>query len=257
MKRALKIVAGVVVVLVALVAAAVVPAFIGRQAITDGFETAGVRIVKDGIVSVAVVQTGPREVALVDAGNDPSGKAILAELSRRQLGPDDVAAVFLTHGHADHIGAAGLFPKAQMMALEAEVGLIEGREGAHGPATRLMPVHPTGIRVARPLHDGESVVVGDTTVRVFAVPGHTAGSAAYLVRGVLFLGDAADTTDGGDVKGAPWIFSDSQAEDRASLARLDARLRQEGVTVAAMAFAHSGVRTDGLAPLTRFAETTH
>ncbi len=45
-----------------------------------------------------------REVALIDAGNDVQGKALLAELSRRGLSPDDVKVILLTHGHADHIG---------------------------------------------------------------------------------------------------------------------------------------------------------
>ena len=31
---------------------------------------------------------------------------------------------------------------------------------------------------------------------------------------VLFLGDAADASRDGVLKGAPWVFSDSQAEDR-------------------------------------------
>jgi glyoxylase-like metal-dependent hydrolase (beta-lactamase superfamily II) len=82
----------------------------------------------------------------------------------------------------------------------------------------------------------------------------TTGSAAYLVSGVLFLGDAADTDDGGHIKASPWIFSDSQAQDRASLVRLDKRLLADGTDVKALEFAHSGVLVKGLAPLTDFAQ---
>ena len=85
MKRALQIV-GVLVLLLAVAGTLIGSAFIGRQAITDGFEVGGVRIVKDGIVTIGVISTGDKEVALIDAGNDPSGKAILAELARRHLG---------------------------------------------------------------------------------------------------------------------------------------------------------------------------
>lgn len=254
MKRALKIVAGLVILL--LVAAAVVigDTFLGRRAVTDGVEIDGVRIVKDGIVSVAIVKVGPTQVVLIDDGNDAAGKAILAELSRRQLGPEAVTAILLTHGHPDHTAASALFPRAAIMALGPEVALVEGREGAHGPLTRLMPVKPTGVKVTRPLHDGETVALGDTLIRVFAVPGHTAGSAAYLAKGVLFVGDAADVARDGRIIGSPWIFSDSQADDRASLVRLDHRLVQEGVAVRAIACAHSGVLEEGLAPLNAFAE---
>jgi glyoxylase-like metal-dependent hydrolase (beta-lactamase superfamily II) len=253
MKRTLILIGVVLLVVVLMVAAAVAAAFTGRKAIADGMEVNGTRIVADGIVSVAMFPVGPGAVALIDAGNDAEGKAVIAELSRRGLTPDAVSVILLTHGHADHIAAIGRFPKAQVMALEDEVRLVEGREGAKGPLLRLMPVRPTGISVARPLHDGETVMLGDVAVRVFAVPGHTAGSAAYLVRGALFVGDSADATSDDALQGAPWIFSDSQAENRASLVRLNDRLKREGTTVMAIIPAHSGVLSDGLAQLDRFA----
>ena len=81
------------------------------------------------------------------------------------------------------------------------------------------------------------------------MPGHTAGSAAYLVNNVLFVGDSADVTSGGVLQGSPWLFSDSQAQNRASLAALAARLKKEGVTVKAIVPAHSGALQDGLPQL--------
>jgi hydroxyacylglutathione hydrolase len=257
MKRFLKILGVVVLLFVVAVVGIVAATFMGRQSITDGFEVNNVRIVKDGIVSVAVFPIGDNRVALVDAGNDAAGKAILAELSRRQMGPDNVRAILVTHGHDDHTAALKLFPQAQIMALDLEVGRVEGTEGFHGPVTQLMPVKPRGVKVARALHDGETLLVGETPVRVFAVPGHTPGSAAYLVNGVLLLGDAADTDSNGKILGSPWIFSDSQPDDRASLVRLDQRLLQEHADVKALAFAHSGVRSEGLAPLTAYAMEQH
>ncbi len=254
MKRVLKVVGLVIILLVLAAVGTVASAFIGRQPITDGFEINGIRIVKDGIVSVAVVPVGAGEVALIDAGNDKTGKAILAELSREQLGPDAVKFILLTHGHPDHTAAIPLFPKAQVMSLGPDVALIEGLVGAHGPLTRFMPVAPTDVKVAHAFMDGETYMLNQVPVRVFGVPGHTAGSAAYLIDGVLFLGDAADTSSDGTLKLAPWIFTDSQSQDRASLIRLDKRLLQDGTDVKALAFAHSGVLVKGLAPLTEFAQ---
>jgi len=254
MKRALKIIALAIVIVIIVVAVPIASALLGRKSPDDGVEVNGMRIVKDGIVTVGVVPISDKTVALIDAGNDKAGAAILAELSRRKLDPDAVTAIFITHGHPDHTGAIALFPKAQVMSLDREAALVEGREGAHGPLTRLFPVSPTGVKVTHPLKDGEVVILDQTEFRVFAVPGHTAGSAAYLVNGVLFMGDAADIGRSGDVLGAPWIFSDSQSEDRASLVALEKRLAGEGDRVKAIEFAHSGILNNGLAPLTAYAK---
>jgi hydroxyacylglutathione hydrolase len=255
MKHIVKIVGAIIALLVVLALALVAPAFLGRQSVPEGIEVNGIRIVKDGIVSAAIVPIGEGEVALIDAGNDASGKPILQELSRRGLGPDAVSAILLTHGHPDHVAAIAAFPKARVMALAREVDLIEGRASASGLLARLAPAGPTGIKAAQSLHDGETISLAQTEIRVFGVPGHTAGSAAYLVREVLFLGDAADVGRDGKLRVAPWIFSDSQAEDRASLVSLYRRLVREGVSVKAIVCAHSGAITEGLAPLAAFAQS--
>lgn len=255
MKRALKIVALVVLLLVLGVAGLLAVTFMGRKPVADGQEINGVRVVADGFSSIGLIPIDGRQVVLVDAGNDTAGEAILAELSRRQLGPDAVSAIFLTHGHPDHVGAIRLFPKAQVMALDPEVPLVEGRAGSRGPVTRLFPVSPTGITVSRRLRDGDVVTIGDVPVRVYAVPGHTAGSAAYVANGVIFLGDSADVASDGTLQGAPWVFSDSQSDNRASLVRLEQRLVSDGVKVTAIIPAHSG-STEGLAPLTAFARAS-
>ncbi len=102
------------------------------------------------------------------------------------------------------------------MALGPDVALVEGLAGAHSPLARLMPVAPTDAEPAHAFMDGETYTLNQVPVRVFGVPGHTAGSAAYLINGVLFLGDAGDVGSDGTIKQSPWIFSDSQAQDRRS-----------------------------------------
>jgi glyoxylase-like metal-dependent hydrolase (beta-lactamase superfamily II) len=226
--------------------------FMGRQSIPDGLEINGLRIVKDGFVGICVLPLAGGDVTLFDAGIDKTGKAILRELSRLGLGRENVKTIFLTHGHPDHVAGAPLFPNAQVMALSEEVDVAEGRVSSGGPILRMMPVRPTGVKIHRALHDGEVVDLGTAQVRVFAVPGHTAGSAAYLVNGVLMLGDAADAGSDGRVKGSPWLFSKDQARNRASLSRLATLLASQG-GVQALVFAHSGALQQGIEPLTRAA----
>jgi glyoxylase-like metal-dependent hydrolase (beta-lactamase superfamily II) len=252
LKRALKVAALVLFLLVAIPAGLIASAFIGTSAIQDGLELEGVaRIVKDGFVDVGVVDLGGGKVALVDAGNDKQARAILAELRRRGLGPDAVAAILLTHGHGDHLAGCGMFPAAPVYALAADVALAEGREASGGPIGRLAGARPTGVKIARGLADGESLVLGNRTVRVFAIPGHTAGSAAYLVDGVLFLGDSAGASSDGKILAAPKLMSADPAENRASLAALAARLRPNAADVKVLVPAHSGVLR-GLDPLLAF-----
>lgn len=252
LKRGLKIAAAVLLVLIAVPVAIIASAFVGTSAIVDGAEPAvGVRVVKDGFVSLGVIDLGGGKIALVDAGNDAAGKAILAELERRRLGPEAVQAVFLTHGHGDHLAGCHLFPAAQVYALAGDVALAEGREGGKSPLGKLIGARPTGVKIARALADGEVIALGDKSVRVFAVPGHTAGSAAYLVNGVLFLGDSAGASKDGKILPAPWAFSDDPAQNRASLKALAERLRPEAAAVKALVPAHSGVLL-GLGPLLAF-----
>ena len=68
--------------------------FMGRQPIPDGLEINGLRIVKDGFVSISVLPLAGGDVALFDAGNDKTGKAILGALSRLGLGRENARRYF-------------------------------------------------------------------------------------------------------------------------------------------------------------------
>src|SRR5258708_28308001 len=129
MKLPLKVTAiiaiGGVIMPVVWVFAAVSVVIMGRTAVAEGLEYNGTRIVKDGVVSLAVVPGGNGKVVLVDAGYDKAGKAILDELARRHLTPDAVAAILLTHSHPDHISGLNLFPNAEVMALESDLPLLK------------------------------------------------------------------------------------------------------------------------------------
>jgi glyoxylase-like metal-dependent hydrolase (beta-lactamase superfamily II) len=236
MKRAL-IGVGVVVLLLAAGAGAVVySAFAHNRPIEDGSEPApGVRTIKDGFVSVFVLDAGGGKVALIDAGNDKSGKAVLAELTRRGLTPAAVAGIFLTHGHPDHTAACRVLPDATVYAMANEVDVI-------GDACKL----------GHPLKDGEVVTINDLKVEAFATPGHTPGSAVYLSRGVLFFGDSAGGSKDGTVMEAVHFFSKDSALNIASLKSLEARLEPRASEVTTLAFAHSGY-LPGFAPLKAFA----
>jgi glyoxylase-like metal-dependent hydrolase (beta-lactamase superfamily II) len=235
MKRILKWIGLVVLLLAALAGLVWYTSFADNRPIVEGDIVPGARTVKDGYVSAVMLDAGPGKVALIDAGHDSSGTAIVAELTRRGLTPAAVAAIFLTHGHSDHTAGCKLFPGAQIYALATEVSLI-------GDAAT----------VSHPLKDGEVVQVGDLRVETFAVPGHTAGSAVYLADGVLFFGDSAGASKDGKVMKAIRLFSKDSNENVASLKALVTRLQPRSQEVKQLAFAHTGPLTS-FQPLEAFA----
>lgn len=237
---------GVVVLCVLAIGAVFYATFSGLLPIADGARVGGtVEVVADGYVSVDLLDLGDGHVALIDCGNRGDGAPILAALERRHLGADDVSAVLVTHGHPDHIAACARFPHATIYALREEIPMIEGRTGGTSPVSRTVSSTATGLQVAHPLADGDVITLGNAEIRVYAVPGHTAGSAAYLVDGVLFVGDSASVTAEHTLRGAPWIFSDDQARNVASMHALGERLEHEGLTVTTIVASHTGVLDEG------------
>jgi hydroxyacylglutathione hydrolase len=99
----------------------------------------------------------PEGDIIVDAGAEPG--RILAAVR------DDVAAVFVTHGHADHVGALG-----------------EVLAATNAP----LYVHPddaarTGVTVFEPLDDGEELEIAGESFLVLHTPGHSPGSVTFVV----------------------------------------------------------------------------
>lgn len=237
MKRRLLIGLGVVVLILAGLAAPFIAAFAGNAPAVAGTELpGGARLVADGFAMLYLIPTGEKELALVDCGVDPEGKAVLSELQRRGLGPDAVTQIFLTHGHRDHVAACGKFPRAQVHALSAELPLLQGKPLHASPLSRFMHEAPVPLPIA-PVEDGATVQAGEKQVQVFALPGHTDGSAAYLVDGVLYVGDSAGLSSSGALSPAPWIFSVDTAQNRAALVALARRL--DGQKVQSIAFGHT------------------
>lgn len=212
----------------------------------------GARLVKDGYVSCFLVPTGNGRFLLVDAGNDATGAAIDRQLAAAGAGRDAVDAVLLTHGHPDHTAACSGFPNATVYALSDEVPLLEGKIASRGPLTRWFGAMHSPCGEITAVSDGDTIPIGDAQARVFAVPGHTAGSAAWWVSGVVYFGDAADALSGGALVPAKWLFTDDPDEASLSIVALASKLEATHLDVQALAFSHSGV-LDGPDALSAYA----
>lgn len=119
---------------------------------------------------------------------DPAGDAhrLLAAIGDRE-----VAAVVLTHGHFDHLGAADEVRRATSAPLavhRADAPWITTAEGTGALTFGFLGATSEADRL---LDDGDVVTAGGLSLRVVHTPGHTPGCVCLLAEGAghLFSGD--------------------------------------------------------------------
>lgn len=159
-----------------------------------------------GVTTVNIyLVIGRERAALIDSGLG------IGDLRTEVVGLTSLPCMVLnTHYHWDHIGANSRFDESSIHELEADLVAQEPRMGAirkamrhamRKPAARaILPpsFDPAAYRVrtrpaTRVLHDNGLIDLGDRTLRVLHVPGHSPGHVAYLdeANGMLFTGDTA------------------------------------------------------------------
>ncbi|HEV2427092.1 MAG TPA: MBL fold metallo-hydrolase [Acidimicrobiales bacterium] len=130
----------------------------------------------------AIVDADARESALVDAAWDPD------ELVDR-LGDEGVAvtAAVLTHFHFDHAGGDYAGATVAGASRLAERGVPVHAQAAEVPWL----VRGAGLGADELVaHDGDDeLVVGSSSARLLATPGHSPGSQCVLAAGWLLTGD--------------------------------------------------------------------
>lgn len=182
----------------------------------------GVTGVRTPQALVWLVRT-PHGVALVDTGLEPGAEAVLAALAEQHLSAGDVHTVLLTHGHIDHAGAAAAFPRARVYVGAGDVGLLNGQRQPTAwlarTLTAFIPLPAPPVQLVALDHD-QVLDVDGLPVQVVLTPGHTAGSAMYVARGVLFSGDTLLTSGPQRVLPASPLYSDDPEARRATLERL-------------------------------------
>ena len=123
-----------------------------------------------------------KECLVIDPGDEP-------ERIRKAAGDKTIAAILLTHGHFDHIGAVKdlmaenvrlvIHPLDEPMLgdpeLNAGMGFLRRRITAPEPTDRV--------------REGTELTLAGLNVRVLHTPGHTPGSVCYLIENELFTGD--------------------------------------------------------------------
>jgi metallo-beta-lactamase class B len=116
-------------------------------------------------------------IILLDAGYRPSAEAFVANMRKVGLDPAKVKYILLGHGHGDHYGNALYFQqtygtKVGTTAEEWDLMYPANAQGNGGDSNR-----PKRDLVVK---EGTPVQLGEQTVHLVHIPGHTPGSLAFI-----------------------------------------------------------------------------
>lgn len=166
------------------------------------------------------------EVVLFDSGLPGDGPAILAYLAKVGVGPQDLAAIVLTHADPSHAGGAPWLRRntaAQILASAQEAASL--RAAPLGVTLRSVwrSVLQIGGRAPETFAVDGNVGEGDQIagLHVIATPGHTPGHLSFFraADGLLIAGDAVRVS-GRDILAPAFWASQSEIRARLSIARL-------------------------------------
>lgn len=123
-------------------------------------------------------------IIMIDSGETAQPDAILAGLQKVGLDPAQVKVILLGHGHGDHYAGALYFQEKY----GTRVGADAKDWDLMYPATPPANAPPAqGTPLPKPKRDlvleaGKPYVLGEQTVNIYAIPGHTPGSLGYIFK---------------------------------------------------------------------------
>ena len=129
-----------------------------------------------------VYNADSRECVLIDPGYE--ARTILDKLAELGLKP---AAILLTHGHFDHVGAVEALVKATGCALWMHQG--DYSQAKDPTNTFFYPLANTELTEVQFCEEAQCISIDALTFTVWETPGHTWGSVCYLCQDALFCGD--------------------------------------------------------------------
>lgn len=112
---------------------------------------------------------------LIDTGYVQFEDHIPGAMQQLGLNPKDIKYIFINHAHTDHTGAANALKKLT----GARIGMAEGDWQFQASGTYMnsqgIPRKFTPIPRDMVIKDGDTLTLGDTTLKFYVLPGHTPG----------------------------------------------------------------------------------
>lgn len=127
-----------------------------------------------------VIQTSAGLIMIDALSPNELESRLLPGFARLGLDPAQVKIILVAHGHADHFGGAGYFQQrfgTRVYVSAADWDLMAAPARGRGPAPAPAVAPPKRDAI---LEEGSPITLGDVTVRVVAVPGHTPGSMGFI-----------------------------------------------------------------------------
>lgn len=160
-----------------------------------------------GTVSYVVWDRATRRAAVIDPVLDfdfksgrtgtASADAVLACLSDEQL---QVDWILETHAHADHLSAA----RYLQGRVGGRIAIGENIRAVQAVFKKIYNLErgflPDGSQFDHLFKDSESFRIGEVEATALLVPGHTPADMAYLVDGIVFVGDTLFMPDVGSAR---------------------------------------------------------
>ena len=104
-------------------------------------------------------------------------------LRKLNLNPADIKYVIVSHAHGDHYGGAGyLKEKFNPRVVMSEIDWKAEEEAQRDPQfdPKRIPLFDAPPKRDMAVNDGDTITLGDLTLKLYVIPGHTLGTLATV-----------------------------------------------------------------------------
>jgi metallo-beta-lactamase class B len=140
-----------------------------------------VAVLGDRGTAVFLIKTTKGNVLIDSSYSTKTESVLLPALRQMHIAPSSIKYVLITHGHADHFGGALYLQQhfhARIAASHEDWDLMASPAPLPPNAETWMSATPP--RKDLVLGDGDKIVLGDTVIQAFLIPGHTPGALGFI-----------------------------------------------------------------------------